>query len=110
MLAVKPQGKIVEKIVRARTGEFAVATFFVSEMNGEFQVRLLSVKPVSAYAQTTNYKLQTTNSCLCLRGNCLKSPAVTSHRHRYTSTVSPFFNKFEFFVSQPTRAPACVAE
>ena len=105
MLQVKPQGKIVERIVRTKTGEFVLATFYVVERNGEIiNVRLLSVKPVSDQAK--NYKLETTNSCLCLRGSCLKSPSVIPHRKRYTPTVSPFFNIFEFLVSQPTRAPS----
>ncbi len=106
MLAVKSQGKIVQKVLRTKTGEQVLAVFFVTEENGELQVRLLSVSPVGNSEKTTNYKLQTTNSSFCLPGRCLKFSAVTSYRHNYHSVVSPFFNALEFFVSQPTRAPA----
>ena len=106
MLEIKPQGKIVEKIVRAKTGEFVVATFFVSEINGELQIRLLRVVPLRDSEKTANLQLETGNYSLCLFGTCAKSPAVTAERHIYTEIVSPFFNALEFFVSQPTRAPS----
>jgi len=104
MLEIKPQGKIIERIVRAKTGEFVLATFFVSEMNGELQVRLLSVKPISERFKIQDSRFR--NDKLCLSGECAKSPAVTAERHIYTEIVSPFFNALEFFVSQPTRAPS----
>ena len=45
MLTVKPQGKIIDRVVRTKTGEFVLATFLVLEQDGELSVRLLSVKP-----------------------------------------------------------------
>ncbi len=104
MLAVKPQGKIVRKIVRAKTGEFVLAVFLVVEREGEVQFQLLSVKPIGE-AGIKNHELGTGKGVLCLAGGCLKSPAVTLYRHNH-SVVSPFFNTLEFFVSQPTRAPS----
>ena len=105
MLAVKSQGKIVLKVLRTKAGGFVLAVFFVIERNGEFDVRLIDVKPVDNSEKSTNYKLQTKNF-LCLSGNCQKSPAVISYHKKHYSVVSPFFNIFEFFVSQPTRAPS----
>ena len=99
MLALKSQGKIVERVVRTKTGEQVLAMFLVVEENGELKVQLLSVKPI---LKVTGTKSPT----VCLSGNCLKSPAIVSYRHNYHSVVSPFFNLFEFFVSQPTRAPS----
>lgn len=103
MLAIKSQQKIVQKVLKAKNGEFVLATFFVVEQNGELQVRLLSVQP---FGSSKKVVLETGSSVLCLPGECLKSPAVTFYRHNYHSVVSPFFNIFEFFVSQPTRAPS----
>ena len=106
MLTIKPQGKIIERLVRTKAGEQVLATFYVAETNGELQVRLISVKPIS---HTKGFKIQDSrfkNSNLCLRGECLKSPANISYRPKYSPTVSPFFSIFEFFVSQPTRAPS----
>ena len=65
MLAVKSQGKIVQKVLRTKAGEHILATFLVAESNGELQVRLLSVKPLRNSKETTNYKLQTP-VCACL--------------------------------------------
>lgn len=105
MLAIKSQGKIIERIVRAKTGEFVRAVFYVVEVNGEFQVELISARPVTE-AGIKNYELGIKGTKLCLGGKCLKSPNVISYRHNYHSIISPFSNIFEFFVSQPTRAPS----
>jgi hypothetical protein len=99
MLQVKSQGKIVEKIVRTKTGEYVLAVFLVEDFGGEFKVRVISVKPIEKLAGAIE-------KVKCLSGCSLKSPAVISYRHKYHSVVSPFFNNLEFFVSQPTRAPS----
>ena len=99
MITLKPQGKIVEKMVRTKTGEYVWAVFLVVENNGEFKVRVLSVKPIDKLVGAIE-------KAKCLKGCSLKSPAVISYRHKYFSLVSPFFNNLEFFVSQPTRAPS----
>ncbi|MCR4311247.1 MAG: hypothetical protein NUV54_01625 [Candidatus Taylorbacteria bacterium] len=106
MLEIKPQGNIVERIVRTKTGEFVFAVFYVEESEEGLRVRLLSVRPISDSAQAKNNKLQTAGVCLYLPGKCPRSPAVIAYRKKYTSTVSPFSSLFEFFVSQPTRAPS----
>ena len=106
MLTLQQQGKIVEKIVRTKTGELALATFYVSMRDGEFDIQLLSVSPVSNSSSIENCKLKIENSLLCLLGQSRVSPAVTFYRHNYHSVPSPFFNTLEFFVSQPTRAPS----
>ena len=92
ILAIKSQGKIVQKVIRTKAGEFVLATFFVTEENGELQVRLLSVKSVGKSEKATRYMLHATRSLLCLPGNCQKSPEVISYRHKYHQIVSPFFN------------------
>ena len=99
MLQVKSQGKIVEKIVRTKNGEYVLAVFLVEDFGGEFKVRVLSVKPIDKLVGATL-------KAKCLSGCSLESPAVISYRHKYHSLVSPFFNNLEFFVSQPTRAPS----
>ncbi len=119
MLAVKSQGKIVQKVLRTKAGQSVLATFFVIEREGEFDVRLLSVSPIQkpdgirnyarpyrAYSGTFGRELGIRNEPLCLTGRCQKSPAVISYRKNHYSVVSPFFNIFEFLVSQPTRAPS----
>lgn len=106
MLEIKPQGKIVEKIVRAKTGEFVVATFFVVESENGLDVRLISVRPLPKVARITNQESRIKNKIFRLKGECVKSSQIISHRRKYTPTVSPFFNTLEFFVSQPTRAPS----
>lgn len=107
MLALKSQEKIIERIVRTKTGQLVRAVFLVSEYQGELKVRLLSVRPVSQPTdRITNHESRITNKTLCLSGKCAKSPVITSERHTFTEILSPFFNKLEFFVSQPTRAPS----
>ena len=99
MLTIKPPGQLVHKVVKTRTGEFVLATFLVCESNDELQVQLLGVKPV---AHSAVKAVRT----VALPAVLEKSPAVTLYRHHYHSITSPFFNIFEFFVSQPTRAPS----
>ncbi|MSU55567.1 MAG: hypothetical protein EXS46_03475 [Candidatus Taylorbacteria bacterium] len=107
MLAIKPQGRIVERIVRAKTGEFVLATFFVVERNGEIlNVRILRVSPLSGSENASTLKLESGNCSFLLPGFCLKSPTVISYKEKFTGEVSPFFNIFQFLVSQPTRAPS----
>ena len=107
MLAVKSQGKIVERILKTKVGEQVLATFFVVEENGELQIRLLSIRSIERFRiQDSGFK----NGTICLPGAGAKSPAVTAYRHNYFSVVSPFFNTLEFFVSQPTRAPSPSAD
>ncbi|MBI2475684.1 MAG: hypothetical protein HYV67_00380 [Candidatus Taylorbacteria bacterium] len=104
MLAVKSQGKIVQKVLRTKAGESVLATFFVIESDGGLNVRLLSVRPVEN--RIANQESRITKQVLCLRGSCAKSPSVAAERRGYSAVVSPFFNKFQFFISQPTRAPS----
>ena len=107
MLQVKPQGKIIERIVRAKTGEFVLATFLVVERNGEvINVRLLRVSPLSGSEKTRTLKLEAGSCLFRLPGLCVKSPTVISYKKKFTGEVSPFFNIFQFLVSQPTRAPS----
>ncbi|MSR78592.1 MAG: hypothetical protein EXS59_00390 [Candidatus Taylorbacteria bacterium] len=108
MLQLKSQGKIVERIVRTKTGEFALAVFYVVERNGEIlNVRLLRVSPISGSENASTLKLESGNCSFLLPGFCLKSPTVISYKKKFTGEVSPFFNIFQFLVSQPTRAPSC---
>ena len=106
MLALKSQEKIVERVVKTKTGMLVLATFFVQEVNGELVVRLISVRPIKAEngfrVQGSGFRSKT----VCLPVRHSKSPAVVSYRHNYHSIISPFVNIFEFFVSQPTRAPS----
>jgi|GEM_PF-1459281 len=106
MLEIKPQGKIIRRIVKTKTGEFVLATFYVVESESGLDVRLLSVKRVQKQARIENCKLKIENYPLYLTGKCPKFSSVISNHHNYSGVVSPFFNKFEFFVSQPTRAPS----
>lgn len=104
MIEVRPQGKIVEKIVRTKTGWLVLAVFFVTEREGEISVRLLSVRPVPE--RITNCELRTTNGGNYLTGECRKPKAAAVEVKPRKTTTSPYFNIFEFFVSQPTRAPS----
>ncbi len=106
MLTLGSQKKIVQKVVKTKTGQFVLATFLVIEQNGQFSVRLLSVNPVEHSQASNDNKLKTTNLSVCLPGISLKSPAVTFYRHNYHSIVSPLFDQLKFFISQPTRAPS----
>lgn len=106
MLALKSQGKIVERIVRTKAGQLVRAVFLVAEQNGELKVRLISVVPIGQPNGFTIQGSRFKNKILCLIGKCAKSLVITSERHQFREILSPFFNKFQFFVSQPTRAPS----
>jgi|SRR3989344_2592840 len=106
MLTLKPQGKIVERTVKTKTGQLVCAVFLVVLRDGELDVRLISVRPIP---KTERFRIQDSrfkNGTLCLRGSCAKSSAVTSKRHKYTAVVSPFFNIFELLTPIKIRAPS----
>lgn len=106
MLAIKSQQKIVHRTLRNKFGEQVRAIFLVVETDGELKVQLLSVSPLASSEKALSSQLSAVSSHLCLPGLSLKSPAITSYTKHLYPEVSPFFNIFQFLISQPTRAPS----
>lgn len=96
MLTLRPQQKIVEKILIARNGGRVRVTFAVIETAGNIEFKVLKVTPIVASIKGP--------AILALPGKIKDSvaPATTA---TFTTFVSPYVSLF-FFDSQPTRAPS----
>ena len=105
MLAIqnKQLNSIFERIVRDKNGVLIRVLFTVVEIDGKFQGQIISATPLVSEAENT--KNNTSEKFVCLP--CLKkSKIITKDSHvSFESLLSPYFS-LEFFMSQPTRAPA----
>lgn len=86
---------IFERIVRDKNGVLVRVRFTIVEINGAFQGQIISATPLVQ------------EQAICLP--CEKQATVLIEKDIVYSDeiVSPFFS-LDFFMSQPTRAPAFV--
>jgi hypothetical protein len=93
----KQLNSIFERIIRDSNGVLVRVRFTVVEIDGKFQGQIISVTPLVATS--------TAEDVVCLP--CLKENKVATEKlcEFFDSIVSPYFY-LEFFMSQPTRAPA----
>lgn len=94
----KQLNSIFERIVKDKNGLLVRVRFTVIEVDGKFQVQVISATPfVSTEDKTENV--------VCLP--CLKENKIATEKlyESFDSIISPYFS-LEFFMSQPTRAPA----
>ena len=95
MLTLRPQQKIVEKIVTTRDGGRARVIFAVIETAGDIQFKVLKVIRIVAAIKGS--------AILALPGNVIAAASISTAR-AFETLVSPYLPLF-FFDSQPTRAP-----
>lgn len=97
MLAIqnKQLNSIFERVVKDKTGLLVRVRFTVVEVNGKFQAQIISAVPF----------VSPTEDVVCLP--CIKESKVVTENVStvFESILSPYFS-LEFFMSQPTRAPA----
>ena len=98
MLVLRPQTKIVSKILRKKSGELVRAFFLVSEIEGKYFVKLLKTEPV------VSSDFETAKETL-LAGKTAGDSAVEFVKSLGRQIVSPYFD-LNFFISQLTRAPS----
>ena len=98
MLTIQPRSKFIEKILMSQTGQQFTVTFLVSFVGGEMKARMISAIPFDASAATAH-------SAIFLPTP--RAKAVTSFEYipAFAPIVSPL-HLFDFFISQPTRAPS----
>jgi hypothetical protein len=102
--ASSPFGGVYEKVLRAKDGRLVRVRFVVSEMDGRFKGHIIAAEPVQSVGQATQVKpaaplfLPTQPSSQAHAKNPVRAIPSTAH-------FSPYFS-FEFFMSQPTRAPS----
>ena len=99
MLSLRPQQQIVEKVLKNKAGGYVRAKFLLTEYNGRIHVKLLSAVPIFDDVSTF-----ATEIVLALPSVITKTVFEQVLIHGEV-IVSSFFD-FNFFVSQPTRAPA----
>jgi hypothetical protein len=92
MLTPLSRSQFVTKILTSATGEQFRVVFLVALINGEVKAQVVSATPIA--------------QCIhCLPEAAIKVPVSFT----YTPTFIPkilIFDSLEFFMSQPTRAPA----
>jgi len=106
MLAIqnKQLNSIFERIVKDKNGLLLRVRFTVVEIDGKFQAQIISAVPFITSADTES---ENTQNVVCLP--CIKESIVVAETSvaKFESILSPYFF-LEFFMSQPTRAPAFV--
>jgi hypothetical protein len=97
----KQLNSIFERIIRDSNGVLVRVRFTVVEVNGVFKGQVISAEPLVSKAENT----ETGDSVVCLP--CLKDNKipVDISNTGFETILSPYFS-LEFFMSQPTRAPA----
>lgn len=95
MLKAYSNQKIVEKILTAKNGVRVRAVFLVTEENGVFQAKILSIKPLPVETKAPVLKCASP-----------KKVSIKPKQKIFEKIVSPYINLFSFFNSQPTRAPS----
>ncbi len=87
--------QIVEKVIQTPKGLF-LARFAVAQIGGEFKWKLIDMVAVPKAETLSNTVLSITAP---------RANQVTNFKTPFSQTIkSPYIN-FDFFVSQPTRAP-----
>lgn len=104
---LKPQaqsGRLIEKVLRTKTGILARVRFLVVEFDGKPWVKVLSIEAIG-----DGFKIQDSRfknkEILCLPGLKLKEILPEVEKAIAEEIDSPYFD-LTFFVSQPTRAPS----
>ncbi len=87
---------IFERIVRDKNGVLIRVRFTVIEINGQFQGQIISATPIVS---------QTENEVICLPKIKESKVLAKDTTPSFIPALSPYIS-LEFFMSQPTRAPA----
>ncbi len=91
----KQLNSVFERIIQDKNGLLLRVRFTVVEVNGKFQAQIISAIPF----------VNPTENVVCLP--CIKESKIVIENISvvFESILSPYFS-LEFFMSQPTRAPA----
>lgn len=90
---------IYERIIRSKDGRLVRLQFVVAEIDGKLKGQIISAEPifeVHGKAETQYFFPTSVNK---------EEPKNIIRTISATSRISPF-SSFEFFMSQPTRAPS----
>jgi len=103
----KQLNSIFERIICDSKGVLICVRFTVVEVNGVFKGQVISAEPIITSTKDTagvneSYKGESIVCLPCLKDN--KIPVDISNTG-FETILSPYFS-LEFFMSQPTRAPA----
>ena len=103
--ASTPFGGIYERILRAKDGRLVRVRFVVSEMEGRLKGHIIGVEAVEAINSASPAKQAKPLYFLTAQATEKAQAKKTLRAIPSTSHFSPYFS-FEFFMSQPTRAPS----
>ena len=97
MLVARPQAKIVERIIRTKTGDFVRAFFAVTEYQGKYFVKLVKTEKIAIRDLNSPEKY--------LLDGKHQTSGWSVQEIFAESIISPY-KDFNFFISQQTRAPS----
>ena len=92
----KQLNSIFERVLRDKNGVLMRVRFTVVEINGQFQAQIISATPIVNEAKKEVLSLPK------VKENQVLAKDITPS---FISILSPYLS-LEFFMSQPTRAPA----
>jgi hypothetical protein len=105
-----PFGGVYEKIFRAKDGRLVRVRFVVSEMDGRLKGHIIAAEAVEPIELIKSAKPARQAKPLFLPAQASSQAHAKNPDRAIPSTAhfSPYFS-FEFFMSQPTRAPSRAA-
>lgn len=103
MLVKSHHNGIHERILTSKNGQLVRVTFEIIEVGGIMRGRVISVVPVISVASST--KTETAHAPLFLTGVIAQNISEAVEAAIAKPHTSPYIS-FDFFMSQPTRAPS----
>jgi len=105
-MLINPANKgIHERILTDKSGRLIRVQFEIVEVAGVMRGRVISVTPVISVSGKISTETTSTKEVLCLPISVTRDIAAAVESIFVQTRVSPY-TSFEFFMSQPTRAPS----
>jgi hypothetical protein len=118
MLTPHLQSRFIEKVLTDRSGRQFRVLFLVSLVNGEVRGQIVSAQPIfeevmaaslPGHVSKGRARHESADSPwtkLCLPAIKSATKAIDAKIRSWTRVASPYYSSFDFFMSQPTRAPS----
>lgn len=109
MLSLKNKqlNSIFERIVKDHNGALIRVRFMIVEVNGKFTGQIISATPLASVTSTSAKPESKVGKVICLPCEKDNKILIENSVAPFESILSPYFS-LEFFMSQPTRAPAFI--
>ncbi len=110
MLTPHLQSRFIEKVLTDRAGQQFRVLFLVTLVDGGVKAQFVSAHPIFEAAKIAGLPGRIVKMSswpkLCLPAIKTATKAVETKIRSWTRVASPYYSSFDFFMSQPTRAPS----